>query len=210
MYLGGVCLITDRQSCPLTCEEMAVLALKSGIGWIQLRCKDMSRIALYRAAWKLRGITRDFGACLIINDYADIAAAVDADGVHLGQDDLPIAAARKIMGPDKIIGVSTHSIGEAVTAESEGADYVGFGAVYATTTKHDAVSPRGTWELNEIRSRLEIPVVAIGGISAERLHDVFSSGASAVAVASAILKGDIAVNVRCFMDRLRGESRADC
>lgn len=201
MYLGGICFITDRNLCSLTSMEMALISLKAGIRWIQYRDKERSRLGVYRIALGLRELTRDFGACLIINDHADIAASVDAEGVHLGQQDLPVKEARKIIGHDRIIGVSTHSLSEALRAEAEGADYIGFGPVMPTGTK-DAGAPKGTGMLDKIRSRVNIPVVAIGGINLENLDPVLSSGAHAVAVASGILKGDIHSNAAWFLQRI--------
>jgi thiamine-phosphate pyrophosphorylase len=197
--LNGVCLITDRDSCPLTCEEMVRMALMAGVRWVQYRDKDRDRLCFYRTALKLRRITRDFDACFIVNDHADIAQAVDADGVHLGQDDLPVAAARKILGPDRIVGISTHSLDEALAAEGEGADYVGYGPIYETSTKPDADTPKGPDEAARIAKSLRIPVVAIGGITAEALPTLMKRGVSGVAVASGILKGHLMGNVARFL-----------
>lgn len=199
LYHGGICLITDKGSCPLTVLEMACLALESGIRWIQYRDKGSDRLDAYRTALALRELTRDFGACLIINDHVDIAAAVEADGVHLGQEDLPLREARKIMGYDKIVGISTHSVEEAAAAESEGADYIGFGPVFPTNTK-EAGLPKGIGELKKINSSVRIPVVAIGGIDIDNCPSIFESGASAVATASSILHGDIRHNAAFFTD----------
>jgi thiamine-phosphate pyrophosphorylase len=203
MYLGGVCLVTDRNCCTLTCLEMARIALGAGIGWIQYREKEKSRLALYRTALALRKLTREHGAFLIINDHADIAASVGADGVHLGQEDLPVREARRILGEGKIVGVSTHALAEALGAEAEGADYIGFGPVFPTKTK-EAGPPKGTARLKTVRDRVRIPVVAIGGICAGNLDDVFSSGAAAVAVASALLEGDVHLNAARFLERIGG------
>lgn len=199
LYNGGICLITDKSSCPLTVLEMARLALESGIKWIQYRDKSKNRLEAFRNAMALREITREFGACLIINDHADIAAAVGADGVHLGQEDLPALLARKVMGGDMIIGISTHNIDQAMAAESEGADYIGFGPVFHTETK-EAGLPRGIGYLRKIKDSIGIPVVAIGGIDLENCTSVLESGASAVAAASSILSGDVSRNACCFVD----------
>jgi thiamine-phosphate pyrophosphorylase len=201
LYLGGVCLVTDRNSCTLTCLEMARIALQTGIGWIQYRDKERSRKEVYGTALALRKLTREHRASLVINDHADIAAAVDADGVHLGQHDLPVKEARRIMGRGKIIGVSTHGLAEALRAEAEGADYIGFGPVFPTRTK-DAGFPKGTARLERVRARVCIPVVAIGGICAENVEGVLSSGARAVAVASALLTGDMRLNAACFLEKI--------
>lgn len=201
-YRGGVCFITDRELCPLTCVEMARMVLGAGIRWVQYRDKEKNRLRVYRTALMLRELTSCFGASLIINDYADVAAAVDADGVHLGQEDFPLREARKLLGGDKIIGISTHSLEEALEAEAGGADYVGFGPVYETATK-DAGTPRGTAVLTDVGKKLKIPVVAIGGINPGCLHEVMATGARAVAVASSILsRGDIESNARRLVSGL--------
>lgn len=192
LFLGGLCLILDSKVAGRSPVEMAAAALDSGIRWFQYRDKDSSRRCIYMEALRLRELTRDFDAVFIVNDYADIAAAVDADGVHLGQDDLPLTEARKIMGC-KIIGISTHSLSEAQAAEKGGADYVGFGPVFHTTTK-DAGLPQGPGSLRDIKRQIKIPVVAIGGIASGNLLEVMEAGADAVAVASAILKGNIQEN----------------
>jgi thiamine-phosphate pyrophosphorylase len=202
-FLGGICFVTDRESCGLTCLEMVHIALVAGIKCIQFRDKQRSRLGFYRMATRLRRLTWDYGAYCIINDHADIAASVDADGVHLGQKDLPVSEARKIMGKGKIIGVSTHSLAEAVKAEEDGADYIGFGPVFPTATK-DAGDPKGTGILGSIREKVNLPVVAIGGICLESMEEVFSSGADAVAAASAILIGGVQENAEGFVRKVRG------
>jgi thiamine-phosphate diphosphorylase len=161
----------------------------------------MSRRGLYEEAVEIRKLTRRFDALFIVNDYADIAVAVDADGIHLGQEDLPMAEARKVVGKDMIIGVSTHSEEEAFSAQEQGADYIGFGPVFHTETK-DAGEPRGTALLDRLSGKVDIPVVAIGGVGPESLGDVISSGARAVAVASAILKGDMQKNANGFVKKI--------
>ncbi len=170
--------------------------------WVQYRDKEKSRREIYEEAIILRKLTKEFNAVLIVNDYADIALAVDADGVHLGQDDLPIREAQKIMGKDKIIGISTHNLKQAIEAEKEGADYIGFGPVFYTLTK-DAGIPKGIDVLQEIKRHVQVPVVAIGGINIENIRSVLDTGIDAVAVASAILSGDIENNVKIFMEIIR-------
>src|SRR4030042_3998287 len=202
MYLGGLCFITDRKACKLSCEEMTLKVLRTGLKWVQYRDKEKSRREIYEKAIRLRKLTKDFNALLIVNDYADIALAVDADGVHLGQDDLPIEEARKIMGSNKIIGISTHSLEQAKEAEKGASDYIGFGPVFRTTTK-DVGSPKGTDMLKEIKRQVHLPVVAIGGINIENIRSVLDTGVDAVAVASAILSGDITENATRFIDIIR-------
>ncbi len=202
MYLGGLCFITDRKVSGLSYEDMTFKVLMNGVHWIQYREKERSRREIYKGAAKLRRLTRDYNAVFIVNDFADIATCVNADGVHLGQDDLPLKEARKIMGRDKIIGISTHSIEQAIEAERNGADYIGFGPVFHTMTK-DAGKPKGTDTLQEVKKQVNIPVVAIGGISLENIESVLQTGVDAVAVASSILKGDIEDNVKRFMDYIK-------
>ncbi|HXX53128.1 MAG TPA: thiamine phosphate synthase [Thermodesulfovibrionales bacterium] len=202
-FLGGLCLVTDRKFCGLSCEELSRIALEAGVRWIQYREKEKTRREIYYEARKLRSLTSEYGATLVVNDHADIALAVDADGVHLGQDDLPLKEARRIVGR-RLIGISTHTLTQAKEAEQDGADYIGFGPVFFTATK-DAGEPRGVEMLSLIRESVEIPVVAIGGISAETFSLVWEAGADAVAVASAVLRGNISENVRLFMRVLGNE-----
>ncbi len=199
---GRLCFITDSAAAGMAAEEMVLNALRAGVKWVQYREKGKNRGDMYREAEALRRLTREFGAVLIVNDHSDIALAVDADGVHLGQDDLPLNEARKIMG-QRIIGISTHCLQEAVDAAEGGADYIGFGPVFPTKTK-DAGEPKGKEMAGEIKRHVTVPVVAIGGISQANLSEVLDSGVDAVAVASAILKGDISENVRDFMRVLGG------
>ena len=199
MYLGGLCFITDHKASSLPFEDMTRRALKSGVQWIQYRDKENPRREIYKNSVMLRQITKDSRAFFTINDHTDIALAAGADGVHLGQDDLPLGEARKIMGKNKIIGISTHTPEQAAEAERNGADYIGFGPVFHTGTK-DAGSPKGIAMLGEIKKNIGIPVVAIGGIEIGNLVSVLETGVDAVAVASAILRGDIEENAKRFMD----------
>ena len=201
MYLGGICFITDRRSCGLDWVDMTKEVLDAGVKWVQYRDKESDRYTLFETATRLRELTRQAGACFVMNDYPDIAAAVEADGVHLGQEDMPLAEARRVLGKGKVIGISTHSIEEALEAERAGADYIGFGPIFTTDTK-DAGSPRGTDLLVLVRQKVSIPVVAIGGITPDGLPIVMKAGAQAVAVASAILSGEIVSNVARFRSAL--------
>lgn len=194
---SGLYLIVDRNVCDKTPEEMTLAALEAGVRWVQYREKECARAEVYRTALRLRRITTDFKAVFIVNDHADIALAVDADGVHLGQDDLPLRDARRIMG-GKVVGISTHSLGEALEAEKGGANYIGFGPVFPTKTK-DAGEPKGVDMLRLIAENVSIPVVAIGGISKANLRSVFDAGADSVAVASAVLSGGIPENVASLL-----------
>ncbi len=123
----------------------------------------------------------------IVNDRCDVAKAVGADGVHLGQEDLPLVDARAILGSGKLIGVSTHSLAQALEAEKAGADYIGFGPIFQTTTKENPDPVVGVGGLREVRARVRIPIVAIGGITAQNVADVMNAGADGAAAISAIL-----------------------
>lgn len=202
MYLGGLCFITDRKACGLSCKDMTLKVLGTGVRWVQYREKEKSRREIYEEALRLRRLTADFNVSFIVNDHADIALSVGADGVHLGQDDLPLKEARKIIGREKIIGISTHSLEQAIEAEKGGADYIGFGPVFHTITK-DAGSPKGIEMLRKVKKQIHIPVIAIGGITLENIRSVLETGVDAVAVASAILGGDIVENARRFLDIIR-------
>ena len=191
-------LITDRMISGTGHLEIAVHAISAGMRTIQLRGKGMSKRELYNDAVSLRELTLKQRATFIINDYVDIALAVNADGVHLGQEDMPIKEARKILGKNKIIGISTHSLKQADDAQREGADYIGFGPVFKTTTKKTGPI-KGIRALREIKRHMKIPVVAIGGITLKNIPDVLRTGVGAVAVASAILSGDIITNTKKFL-----------
>lgn len=197
MYFKGICFISDRKYSGLPLYDMIHNVLRAGVRCIQYREKDLSRREIYGNAVILRKLTGLFDATFIVNDHADIALAVDADGVHLGQDDLPLKEARKIMGK-KIVGISTHTLAQAKEAELGGADYIGFGPVFHTTTK-DAGAPKGADNIRVIKEKLSIPMVAIGGISLDNIASVISAGADAVAVATAICRGDIAANAEQFV-----------
>lgn len=201
MKLPEICFITDRTYCTLSPADMIETVLTEGVRFVQYRDKTATRRELYEHALHLRRITQRFGALFIVNDHVDIALAVEADGVHLGQDDFPLDAARRLMGM-KIIGVSTHDLQQAKDAEEGGADYIGFGPVFPTTTK-DAGAPRGVDNLRVITENVSIPVVAIGGIACEALAPVFGAGAASVAVASALCRGDLKENTRLFVERIR-------
>jgi len=194
-------LLTDTTIARLSHIQIVRKALSAGVRTIQLREKNISKKELYKVAVSIQEIVIKYRAKLIINDYVDIAKAVDADGVHLGQEDMPVEEARKVLGKQKVIGISTHSLAQAVRAERAGADYIGFGPIFQTSTK-DAGRPKGINGLRKIRKRILIPVVAIGGITWENVHEVLESGADACAIAAGILSGDIKKNIMKFIDVL--------
>jgi thiamine-phosphate pyrophosphorylase len=168
-------------------EERALSqALSVGVKFFQYRSKSDTRKHIYETALRLASMARCAGALFIVNDHADIAVAVDADGVHLGQDDLPIASARKLLGKKKVVGVSTHSVEQAMAAEAAGADYIGFGPLFATQTK-DAGAVQGLGALALLRKSVAIPIIAIGGIKQTNIRETMHAGANGVAVISAVL-----------------------
>ena len=180
-------LCTDRRlmTSP-TIEASAESALRGGTTVIQLREKDCSSREFYELGLRVKKITDAYHAPLIINDRVDIALAVGAAGVHVGQGDLPCKVVREIVGPDMIVGVSAATLDEAVQAEEDGADYLGVGAMYATATKTDT-RPVSMDELLKIRAAVKIPIVVIGGINKQTLGNFKGTGVDGLAVVSAIV-----------------------
>ena len=173
-------------------------ALEGGVTLVQYRAKTASSAEMYNEALQLKALCDSFKVPLIINDRLDIAMAVGAAGVHLGQDDLPCAAARKILGEDYIIGVSAHNPAEAKAALQSGADYLGCGAVFGTATKAD-VKKLGTEGLEAICKAKGLPVVGIGGVTADNYREVRAAGADGAAIVSGILaQPDIRATVRAI------------
>lgn len=173
-------------------------ALEGGVTLVQYRAKTASSAEMYAEALQLKALCDSFNVPLIINDRLDIAMAVGAAGVHLGQDDLPCAAARKLLGEDYIIGVSAHNPAEAKAALQSGADYLGCGAVFGTTTKAD-VKKLGTDGLAAICKAKGLPVVGIGGVTADNYREVRAAGADGAAIVSGILaQPDIRTTVRAI------------
>ena len=184
-------LVTDRSlSRGRPTVEIVRAAVAGGVTCVQLREKNCGTREFLEEARAVRAALRGTGVPLIVNDRADIALAVGADGVHLGQRDMPIAAARRLGPPGWIIGVSAESVADAVRAEQEGADYVGVSPVFATPTKADHAPPLGLEGLRAIRAAVEIPLVAIGGIHAGNARDAICAGADGLAVVSAIVSAD--------------------
>lgn len=186
-------LVTDRCFLKDVSLKKAVEeAILGGTTFVQLREKDISSRDFYSYAKEVKEVTDYYKIPFVINDRIDIAQAVDADGVHLGQSDISLGVARKILGENKIIGISTESLSQAIDAEKNGADYIGVGTVFYTGTKKDINEPIGLDGLREICSKISIPKVAIGGINENNLKEVAKTGVDGVAVISAILgKNDI-------------------
>ena len=186
----SVYLVTDRRN--KTDEEFLNIieeAIKGGTTIVQLREKTASTKEFYDLALKVKEITSRYGVPLLINDRIDIALAVDSEGVHIGQDDMPADIAREIIGEDKILGVSASTVEEAKKAEIDSADYIGSGAVFPTATKDDADSVSKE-ELKKIVDSIDIPVVAIGGITIENAHTLKASGIAGFSVVSAIMSAE--------------------
>ena len=189
LQIRGLYAIVDNSIRPeLPLPALAEAALRAGAKVIQLRAKHLSTRELAAAAKAIAALCRGEKVIFIVNDRLDVALAVKADGVHLGQDDLPLAAARRVAGERLLIGVSTHSVEEARRAEQAGADYMGFGAMFATASKDKVTAPQGTKRLAEVVSAVKIPVIAIGGITLEKLEEIHAAGAAGAAVIGAWVK----------------------
>ncbi len=178
-----LCVITDEALCPVSLAEKA---LKGGAAMIQLRHKSASGAELFNWAVEIVKLCRKYHALCIVNDRLDIALASQADGVHLGQMDLPAKTARKLLGKNRIIGISTASPEEALQAEKDGANYIGLGHIYPTSSKLKESPPVGTETLQRVAALVSIPIIAIGGISEENVASLISFGASGIAVISAV------------------------
>jgi thiamine-phosphate pyrophosphorylase len=181
-------LVTDRGlSRGRPTAEIVRAAVAGGVTCVQLREKRCSTREFIAEALALRSFLKSHGVPLVINDRVDIALAVGADGVHLGQSDMPLSMARSILGESKIIGISAESLRDATTAENAGADYLGLSPIFATPTKTDAAAPLGLEGLRAIRREVKLPLVAIGGLNAGNAAAVIAGGADGLAVVSAIV-----------------------
>lgn len=181
-------LITDRQQTggrPLL--EVVEAALQGGVRAVQLREKDLNTKELYELALEMRKLTRQFEARLIINDRADVALAVDADGVHLGNSSMPIYRMRAMLGPRKLIGVSCHNQLNVITAQEKGADFVTFGPIFFTPSKTIYGNPVGVDLLETVASISTIPIFALGGVTLPKVPQLIARGAQGIAVVSAIV-----------------------
>lgn len=167
--------------------EVAREILAAGVPILQYREKAKKVRVMYEECLVLRAMTQQYGAIFIINDHLDLALAVGADGVHIGQDDLPLSKVRELVGPDLLIGVSTHSTAQAQAAVKDGADYIGVGPIFATHTKTDVCDPVGLDYLDYVVKNLKIPFVAIGGIKEHNLAEVVKAGARTVALVTEIV-----------------------
>ncbi|MBA7569356.1 Thiamine-phosphate synthase [subsurface metagenome] len=188
--ISGLYVIIDTQALKGRSHiEVASQAIRGGAKTVQLRDKLRSKKELLPVAQQLRNLCIEHNVLFIINDYLDLALASDADGLHLGQDDLPIKVARKLLPMDKILGCSTTTVDQAITAESEGADYIAAGSIYPTSSKATA-KVVGLERLLQIRQAISLPLVAIGGITKDNAAEVLAAGVDSVAVISAILQAE--------------------
>lgn len=178
-----LCVITDESMCPVSLAEEA---LRGGASMIQLRHKTACGREQLLWALEIRRLCSQYRALFFVNDRLDIAMAAGADGVHLGQEDIPLAAARKITGENMIIGISATTLEEALKAEKEGADYIGLGHIFPTFSKEKFHPPLGVETLQKTASLLSIPVVAIGGITPENAPKLIAAGAAGIAVISCV------------------------
>lgn len=203
---SGLYIILDPSVCPpRPLIEVLETAAEAGAVLFQYRNKTASMNDAYVEALALRQAAAKAGVFFIVNDRCDLALAIDADGVHLGQGDLPLNLARNVMGPEKLIGISTHSPTQVRDANAGKPDYLGFGPIFTPGSKQDHDPVVGLEGLRAIRSLTPLPVFAIGGIHLDRVDDVLRAGANGVAVISAILKApDISHAVRSFLDQMPG------
>lgn len=201
-------LVTDRGLAKgRTTLEIVRAAVEGGVTCVQLREKECSTLEFIEQALAVKAFLQDHGVPLIINDRVDVALAVAADGVHLGQTDMPLKAARKILGDSMLIGISAESLEDAVEAESGGADYLGVSPIYATPTKTDTAPPLGLEGLRAIRAAVKLPLVGIGGLNRDNAAEVIRSGGDGVAVVSAIMAAadpaEAARRLRQLIDKVK-------
>jgi len=197
--LKGYYFITDSRLSRAGNINDVQQAVACGVGVVQYRNKNAQTREMFEEAVVLREICRD--VLFLINDRIDIALAIGADGVHLGQSDMPIGAARKILGPEKIIGLTVHNLAEALEAQRLGADYLGVSPIFKTSTKADAGRPAGIALIEEIRSHVSLPLVAIGGINHSNAIDVINAGADALcAISCVVARENVSKEIKKFQD----------
>jgi thiamine-phosphate pyrophosphorylase len=204
--LSGLYIILDPSVCPArSLVEVLTSAAEAGASLFQYRNKTASMKEVYLEALALRQAAAKAGVLFIVNDRCDLALAVDADGVHLGQGDLPLDLARKVMGQDKLIGISTHNPDQVREATAGKPDYLGFGPIFKPGSKQDHDQVVGLEGLRAMRRLTSLPVFAIGGIQIDQAGEVMRAGANGVAVISAILKApDISHAVNAFLAKMSG------
>jgi thiamine-phosphate pyrophosphorylase len=204
--MNGYYFITDSKLSRAGNVSDVQNAVAAGVDVVQYRRPDASATELFAEAAALRRLCRR--TLFLVNDRVDIALAVGADGVHLGQEDLPIEIARKLLGRKKIIGLTVHSLAEARQAEAAGADYLGAGPIFATLTKPDAGPPGGIQLIRQIKRAVKIPLVAIGGINLASAPEVIRAGADGLCAISAVVSGeDVRTEIEKFQRLFRSNGR---
>jgi len=204
----GYYFITDSELSRAGNVSDVIQAESCGVGIVQYRNKTADTSAMYQEAVRLREICKK--SLFLINDRIDIALAAEADGVHLGQADMPYRAARRLLGDEKIIGITVHNLAEAQKAERAGADYLGVSPIFATRTKSDAGKPAGIALIEEIRAKVEIPLIAIGGINLENAPQVVRAGADGLCAISAVVaQKDVSAEIRKFQELFRDLEKGD-
>jgi thiamine-phosphate pyrophosphorylase len=184
----GFYLVTDsRLLGDRALLQIVSAAVDGGAKVVQYRDKDASTRCMVETAWAMVRLCREKGVCLLVNDRVDVALAVDADGVHVGQEDMPAGLARRLIGPDRLLGVSVHDTAEINQAERDGADYVSLSPIFATPTKPDHQEPLGLDGIRRLAAASRLPVVAIGGIHRNNAAQVIRAGAVGICVVSAII-----------------------
>lgn len=196
-------LILDQQYTKKDIVTVAIEAVEAGVDIIQYREKVLPKKGALAIAKRLREVTNKAGVIFIVNDDPALSLAVDADGVHLGQEDIPVEVARKILGKDKVIGISTHNHQEVLEANSLGVDYIGFGPIFRSNTRM-VTFPHGIDEIKRMKGSISVPIIAIGGINQDNVSDVIMAGADGVAVISAIISApDVKKVISEFKERIQ-------
>lgn len=187
--LGRFCVITDTTvQKRYSHYELAKMAVKGGADMIQLRDKFLPTSELIQVAVKISAYCKKHKVLFLVNDRVDVAMIAGADGVHLGKEDIPVQEARKLLGRNKVIGGTAHSLSEARLREKEGADYIGYGHIFPTASKHKPEKPKGTAELGKIVKKIKTPIIAIGGIGIENISEVMQTGVHGAAVIGSVVK----------------------
>ncbi len=201
-------LVTDRGLArDRSMLEIVRAAVQGVVTCVQLREKECSTLDFIEQAFTIKDFLKSRGVPLIINDRVDVALAIEADGVHLGQTDMPLEIAKKIVGDSMIIGISAESLADAIEAEKGGADYLGVSPIYATPTKTETAPPLGLEGLRAIRAAVNIPLVAIGGLNRDNSAAVIQNGGDGVAVVSAIVAADDPVTAAADLKQIINEAR---
>ncbi len=200
----GLYFITDKTLSKKNNIEDVRAAIKGGVRIVQYREKNLSKEGMVREAMKIKEICEENGVLFLINDFVDMALETDADGVHLGMEDMAYEKARGLLGEEKIIGLTIHNKEEALEAEKLGADYVGVSPVYSTKTKKDAGNPMGIENLRRIKESVKIPCIAIGGINESNMEGVVKTGVDGLVMISAIVtKDDVEETARGIIGKIK-------